>query len=785
MTFKSELFEIDPETGDIKRSAKRTLRDYLSRRTRGIPESRTTTLENGRPTFPVGTPDDYTYTPEDSNTYPIASNGEDQKKFASEFEINRLSAPTTLPITRGLMAGALSEDEANLRKNKNEFLKDIIPTKMPEDINAEIVGNALSAIEAISNGALQNRENLAEDIKNIAVDRLLNPISISAQVETGLKIKNNRFTTLTEPRNKNVVANDEEDLYKSSTNVSKSTVYKGHRQQAISHRLASDMSPVLLPSSLLSAMDTYGKNNPVESIVEKLKGETYSKIHTDKNKIDANEVEKIENTLESQYMPFYIQDLRTNEILNFHAFVENVSDSYTANWNDSEGYGRMDPVQTYKNTTRSIGVDFYIVSTSDKDFDRVWWTINRLIMMIYPQWSRGTTLKNSDDAAFIQPFSQTITSSPIVRLRVGDLISSNYSRFNLARNFGLGVLDTSILEEAMAAQTNAFNADAAADAAADASTEKYLDTLKDATLDQELSRKLSVKADADRDAAEQAATELRRRDLELGLAPSAEFLGNTRKNFDDKNLVKTSELQLAAQGGYLEIESKVVFGNTVNCLKAGNRILDTITKPFIQLLSEPDSNKMMVLKGTKGTVTKIKKNIGVVLNNLFSTGLTGATEETLVEVKLYDNEGTVITNYENLYFLGPYVMNPVQQVQQVDTPTTKQFGTSAQLNLRQPENSIVRSFQNSYGRGLAGSIRSIGLDWGEAPWETAPGSRAPIWCKINISFNPIHDLPMGLDHDGAPRAVPYPVGDIVRETFFPELHQNTEIIRNKIKKNKQ
>jgi hypothetical protein len=56
-------------------------------------------------------------------------------------------------------------------------------------------------------------------------------------------------------------------------------------------------------------------------------------------------------------------------------------------------------------------------------------------------------------------------------------------------------------------------------------------------------------------------------------------------------------------------------------------------------------------------------------------------------------------------------------------------------------------------------------------------------CKVSIALAPIHDIPMGLDADGFPRAVPYPVGDLVRSTFFPELHNNDiETVRPMIEK---
>jgi hypothetical protein len=47
-------------------------------------------------------------------------------------------------------------------------------------------------------------------------------------------------------------------------------------------------------------------------------------------------------------------------------------------------------------------------------------------------------VSNGGGSKFYQPFSQVVGASPIVRLRVGDVIKSNYSRFSLARTFGIG-----------------------------------------------------------------------------------------------------------------------------------------------------------------------------------------------------------------------------------------------------------------------------------------------------------------------------------------------------------
>jgi hypothetical protein len=151
------------------------------------------------------------------------------------------------------------------------------------------------------------------------------------------------------------------------------------------------------------------------------------------------QVSQVESVLDAEYMPFYFQDIRTNEIIAFHAFLEDLSDSYSAEYNSTSGYGRVEDIKSYKSTKRSVGCTFHVVATNPQDFEYMWWQINKLTTMVYPQWSKGRDLNGTVNEAnfkFTQPFSQIPTATPIVRLRVGDLIRSNYSRFNLKRLFG-------------------------------------------------------------------------------------------------------------------------------------------------------------------------------------------------------------------------------------------------------------------------------------------------------------------------------------------------------------
>jgi hypothetical protein len=145
---------------------------------------------------------------------------------------------------------------------------------------------------------------------------------------------------------------------------------------------------------------------------------------------------KLEDALDAEYVPFSFHDVRTNEIVSFHAFLNSLTDDYNAQYDSVDGFGRIEPVKIYKGTTRRIGMSFVVASTSDNDFDRMWVKINKLLTMIYPQYTRGRDLLG-ENYRFVAPFSQLVGASPLVRIRLGDLFRSNYSRFSLARLFGM------------------------------------------------------------------------------------------------------------------------------------------------------------------------------------------------------------------------------------------------------------------------------------------------------------------------------------------------------------
>ena len=63
-----------------------------------------------------------------------------------------------------------------------------------------------------------------------------------------------------------------------------------------------------------------------------------------------------------QKIEFY--HITTDQTVEFKAFLTEFNDQFTSNWESEEVYGRMDPIKTFKNTSREIALGFDIVAGS-------------------------------------------------------------------------------------------------------------------------------------------------------------------------------------------------------------------------------------------------------------------------------------------------------------------------------------------------------------------------------------------------------------------------------------
>jgi len=475
----------------------------------------------------------------------------------------------------------------------------------------------------------------------------------------------------------------------------------GHHEKSLRHAWSSFRSPdmLMLPKSLhaasivdsalgspqilpaIDADDNVGTRN--EKALKLKKGVYYTP--EEGNRIKTEDRKKFEEILDAEYMPFYFHDVRTNEIVSFHAFLTSLGDSYTASYDSTDAFGRVEPIKSYKSTTRKIDVGFQIAALSPEDFDYMWLKINKLTSLVYPQFTQGK-IADTQNYKVTVPFSQQIAAAPLVRLRVGDLVQSNYSRFNLARLFGYTY------------GQDAYYSSNQGPKGADGSK------------------------------------------LDLNNVPTSEQI---------KKAVN---------------ESKVV-GNTF--ITRSKLIFEGADADQSGLNANVGTPRYVCLRITeiKGDVATCKVTYDPSIKDQHPDEEARAKKKKEIDQEYGPDSKLPIIDKTCKVALG--ALEPTFETQKTiygDKAGFQAFATyqAAVEDFMRPEaNAVVKSFESSGGRGLAGFIESLSFDWYSGTvWEETieRGGRAPKMCKVTMSFTPFHDITPGLDHMGANRAPIYPIG---------------------------
>jgi len=479
-------------------------------------------------------------------------------------------------------------------------------------------------------------------------------------------------------------------------------------------------SNLLIPANIFAA-SLVSKDLGQFNITAGLRKDPYSLNETrvvepaDAGRISSQDAYAMEEKLEASYVPFYFHDVRTNEMVSFHAFLASMTDDYTANYDKVDGLGRVEPVRIYKGTERKISMSFYIVATSMLDFDEMYLKINKLVTLVYPQYTRGVQLSDADSKfKFTQPFSQLVGASPLIRLRLGDLIRSNYSLFALGRLFGMGDPDFTLDGKAF-------------------------------TGGQKINK----------DVIEQYTKKIQQ--LFQNPSGDAKFFPTTGwfyPIFSDKGggvgndgmTIPTPPNPLGGSNSGPEFAPQFhpSYTHAPGCFMIKVKKLDPDNPNMVigEVVMNDEPNFLKMYPGVKNYV---KRNFDNAERPLYRViGMT------------YKFPITCLTpTPQTLDKISPELAGLAGL--QPDSEFGKKLAEFLNIN----NNAIAKSFQDTGGKGLAGFIESMNFDWfDKTTWELEPGKKAPKMCKVTISFAPIHDITPGLDHNGYNRAPIYPVGSM-------------------------
>ena len=621
---------------------------------------------------------------------------------------------------------------------------------------------------------------------------------------------------------------------RSLDNLPDEKAYAPGRSRKSNGRYASELSwnqdatpsMYILPANIIRAAtklnNQYDGTSPARGMLgSKLVENTYFGIDVDGsyNRIPKEVVKQLEDKLDAEYVPFYIQDLRTNEIISFNAFLSTLTDNIQSSHNGIKGYGRLDDVQIYSSTTRTVSVGFTLMATNREDFDSMWFKINKLTTLLYPQWTPGSMVSTDNSSKFYQPFSQVVGASPLVRLRVGDVIKSNYSRFGLARTFGIGDGGVTTAPTESTPAGNTASIAGAIGSLGGGSVSQIGNVIQDVAL------KLWLAV---------FGSPLSIGDLIFNSIPTPQ--SNFKKIA--KNMGRDVALKSLSSFLINGFANPLAVNDIVNQLKDPNRILsgDRISRirdwanKRIESLSgleqslrleegleifDADDNasagilKMMILKpnmingyyspDTKKTYLLPRRLRVRVVGS--GTGIEGMPEfASGYRIKIVDINAPsdLIGKHLNVIHqdilpdpsalfsssimgLTLYATDPVGSIGDALTGVFDDtiistglpaeaidlirilYASNSNVFMQPGINPFTRAYETTAGRGLAGVIDGINFNWLENfPWEVDYNSRAPMGCKISFSLKVIHDLPPGLDHTGYNRAPIYNVGQIMK-----------------------
>lgn len=421
-------------------------------------------------------------------------------------------------------------------------------------------------------------------------------------------------------------------------------------------------------------------------------------------------VRKVEEYLNSEYMPFYFHDLRTNEIISFHAFIDTISDSFSPEYTSSSGYGRIDDVKHYVKTTRTINTTFSIVSYNQDDHDLMWYQINKLVSMVYPQWSKGILNKNRQ----AYPFTQMPTASPLIRLRIGDVITSNYSKENLAR---LHVHGGKIGRQKVSKTE---------------SSEKTTPIKSPSRRKSQYTTPLKI----------QNNFLIKTNDSKYAFPVYENQIFNRSygsSNRENKNFVFSKNPISKKEYENLSIEQKKMF--------------------VIPSLVEKDS---IVNEYEGESFVAIIKRSGMSesLEDISSINF----EEAISKFEIVYNTDEFGQKLSKEYFINKEDIFDITSEEYKNVAGKKYVNARTETGIM--NNPFTAAYESSRGEGLAGFITNLDVNYNDMVWQTEiKGSRAPMMVKITIAFAPVHDIPMGLDHLGEMRAPAYNVGSLNRQIF--------------------
>lgn len=124
-------------------------------------------------------------------------------------------------------------------------------------------------------------------------------------------------------------------------------------------------------------------------------------------------------------MVLSFQHVPTGKEIYFKAFIEAFNESFNSNWVRENVYGRTDPIMIFRGNERKISLSFKIPAASMSEAYENLGKVQSLSQFLYPVYESVNQTRQGEGENKPAVYAQTISQSPLIRLKVMNLLRTN------------------------------------------------------------------------------------------------------------------------------------------------------------------------------------------------------------------------------------------------------------------------------------------------------------------------------------------------------------------------
>ena len=129
------------------------------------------------------------------------------------------------------------------------------------------------------------------------------------------------------------------------------------------------------------------------------------------------------NKLPKDFIDFRVKDMVNNQFIQFPAYLTDITDNSSAEYNPTRYIGRPDQVFVYSGYTRNISFGFRVAALKEEDIPILWRKVDKLKLLTLPTFKTNEVINDGEERP-IAPFIE-LTLGNLFRAQPGYFSSVN------------------------------------------------------------------------------------------------------------------------------------------------------------------------------------------------------------------------------------------------------------------------------------------------------------------------------------------------------------------------